>query len=96
MTEQWTPQRRDQLLHRVSRATLVTGAAALVGAVGIGLGLANAATDATTVAASSSTTTPAATSTTAASTSTSSSTTSGTATAVSSSTGTAVTASGGS
>ena len=29
MTEQWTPQRRDQLLNRVSRTTLVTGAAAL-------------------------------------------------------------------
>lgn len=47
MTEPWTARNRDQLLTRVSRTTVLSGALALVATAGVGYGLAVATTAAT-------------------------------------------------
>jgi hypothetical protein len=50
MTEPWTAKHRDQLLTRVSRTTVLSGALALVATAGISYGLAGATTAATLAA----------------------------------------------
>jgi len=44
MNEPWTARRRDELLTRVTRMTMVSGLAAIVGVGGLSFGLASAAT----------------------------------------------------
>ncbi|HSN06921.1 MAG TPA: hypothetical protein VLV82_06195 [Candidatus Angelobacter sp.] len=51
MTEPWTAKHRDQLLTRVSRATVLSGALALVATAGVSYGLAGATTAATVASA---------------------------------------------
>ena len=50
MTEPWTARNRDQLLTRVSRTTVMSGALALVATAGVAYGLAGATTAATLAA----------------------------------------------
>ena len=44
MTEPWTAKRRDELLTRTSRTTVLTGAIAVVATAGLSYGLATATT----------------------------------------------------
>lgn len=100
MTEPWTAKQRDQILSRVSRATVLSGAVALVATAGISYGLAGATSSATLASGSTPTSSSAPSTTTAQSTTSQASSvqssSTGTVSGVSTSVGAPVATSGGS